>query len=104
MPGYKMMVIFLAFLSFFAILPIDAWAEDTFSGMTKIKLPNGVTAVIKESNRAQVVAVQIWVKAGSAYEKDREAGITHLIEHMIFKGTGKMGPGQLARQIEAMGG
>ena len=74
------------------------------AGLTTKVLDNGLTAVVKESHRAPVVAVQVWVKAGSAYEDDAQAGITHLIEHMIFKGTEKRGPGVLARTVESLGG
>jgi zinc protease len=51
-----------------------------------------------------VVAVQFWVKAGSRTESDREAGITHVMEHMIFKGTPTRGLGQVAWEVEALGG
>ena len=52
----------------------------------------------------RVATVQIWVKAGSVYENAEEAGITHFIEHMIFKGTETRGPGELAGAIEGVGG
>jgi zinc protease len=52
----------------------------------------------------RVATVQIWVKAGSVYENAEEAGITHFIEHMIFKGTDTRGPGELAGAIEGVGG
>ncbi len=81
-----------------------AMATDGASGVFKKVLQNGLTAVVKESHRAPVVAVQIWVKAGSAYETEKQAGITHLIEHMIFKGTEKRKPGELASIIESLGG
>lgn len=67
-------------------------------------LPNGLTVVIQEDHSAPVVAIQYWVKAGSRTESDREAGITHLIEHMIFKGTPSRPVGEVARAIEAVGG
>ncbi len=72
--------------------------------MTKKILKNGLTAIVKESHRAPVVAVQIWVKAGSTYETEQQAGITHLIEHMIFKGSEKYPAGELASTIETLGG
>ena len=68
------------------------------------RLKNGLTAIVKESHRAPVVAVQIWVRAGSTFETEEQAGITHLIEHMIFKGTEKRPAGELARTIESLGG
>ena len=68
------------------------------------KLPNGVTVITKQNHEAPVVAIQVLVRAGSAFENERERGITHLIEHMIFKGTPTRPAGQMARQIEALGG
>lgn len=80
------------------------WAMEIAPGLYRTKLENGLTLLVEENHRAPVVSVQVWVKAGSAYEKDNEAGITHLIEHMIFKGTKKRGPGEIAATIENMGG
>ncbi|RUM89030.1 MAG: insulinase family protein, partial [Thermodesulfatator sp.] len=82
----------------------SAQTQNHAPGLTIQVLDNGLTAVVKEAHRAPVAAVQVWVKAGSAYETDAQAGITHLIEHMIFKGTEKRGPGELARTIESLGG
>lgn len=70
----------------------------------KNKLDNGLTTIVKETPGTKVATLQIWVKAGSVYEEENEAGITHLIEHMIFKGTPTLGPGQVAETIEGMGG
>ncbi len=70
----------------------------------KETLDNGLTIMVKETPGTKVATVQIWVKAGSIYEDKDEAGITHLIEHMIFKGTPTRGPGQLAGEIESLGG
>ncbi|QJA06150.1 insulinase family protein [Thermosulfurimonas marina] len=74
------------------------------SNLRTVVLENGLSAVVEENHRAPVVAVQVWVRAGSVYEDERLAGITHLIEHMIFKGTEKRGPGEIAEAIEAHGG
>jgi len=65
---------------------------------------NGLTLLVKETPGVNVATVQIWVKTGSVYEEANEAGITHLIEHMIFKGTPTRGPGGVARDIEELGG
>ncbi len=59
---------------------------------------------MEENRNVPVVALQIWVKVGSADEKDEEAGMCHFIEHMIFKGTEKRKVREMAREIEAMGG
>ena len=73
-------------------------------GVTRHRLENGLTVIVKEDHSAPVVSIQVWVKAGSANETEKEAGITHFIEHMIFKGTKKRGPGEIARSVEAAGG
>lgn len=68
------------------------------------RLANGMTVLISENHEAPVAAFQVWVRAGSAFEGPGEYGITHLIEHMIFKGTPSLPAGQMARRIEALGG
>lgn len=67
-------------------------------------LPNGVTLLLVETHQAPVTSINICVRVGSRMEKDSEAGICHLIEHMLFKGTRKLAPGDVARLIEAGGG
>jgi zinc protease len=78
--------------------------KETLRDIQRVKLQNGLTVILKEEHSSPVCAIQIWVKAGSARETDEEAGITHLIEHMIFKGTEKRGIGEIAQEIESAGG
>jgi zinc protease len=68
------------------------------------RLPNGLTVVHEALHTSRVVAFQIWVQVGSADEGPEEAGLAHLHEHMLFKGTATRGPGEVARDIEAHGG
>jgi zinc protease len=68
------------------------------------RLTNGLTVVHEPLHTARVVAFQIWVQVGSADEGPEEAGLAHLHEHMLFKGTSRRGPGEVARDIEAHGG
>ncbi len=70
----------------------------------KYTLANGLTVVIRENHSSPVVAVQVWVKAGSTTEPEARAGMSHILEHMAFKGTKRRGPGQIAREVEALGG
>ena len=79
-------------------------AEELAPHLHKATLDNGLTVLVKEMPGTKVATVQIWVKAGSVYENAEEAGITHFIEHMIFKGTETRGPGELAGAIEGVGG
>ena len=67
-------------------------------------LPNGLTVVFEEQHTARVAAFQVWVRAGSADERPDQAGLAHLHEHMLFKGTTRRGPGEIARDVESHGG
>src|SRR5262249_56299476 len=71
---------------------------------TRHRLENGLTLVHEPQGAAHVVAFQIWVNVGGADERADEAGLAHLHEHMLFKGTARRGPGEIARDIEANGG
>jgi zinc protease len=68
------------------------------------QLKNGLKLLIKQDHRAPVVVSQIWYKVGSAYENDGTTGISHVLEHMMFKGTERFGPGQFNRIIAENGG
>jgi zinc protease len=68
------------------------------------RLENGLTVVLRESHAAPVVAFQVWTGVGSADEKPAEAGLAHVLEHMLFKGTARRGVGQIARDVERAGG
>jgi zinc protease len=68
------------------------------------KLANGMKVVIREDHFAPVVAQQVWVQAGGADETAIEAGIAHVHEHMLFKGTARRGVGEIAGAVESSGG
>jgi len=68
------------------------------------RLPNGLTVLVEENHAAPVAALQVWVRVGSADELPGESGLAHLHEHMLFKGTTRRGPGEIARSIEGCGG
>lgn len=71
---------------------------------SRFRLPNGLTVVLEENHAAPVAAFQLWVKVGSADEAPDEVGLAHLHEHMLFKGTKRRSPGEIARSVEAHGG
>ncbi len=72
--------------------------------MTRHTLKNGLEVLIEEDHARKIAAAEFWVRVGSADEECFERGIGHLIEHMAFKGTPRRGVGQIAREIEALGG
>ncbi len=67
-------------------------------------LPNGLRLIVQEHRAADIVAVYLWVGVGVRYEKPDELGYSHFMEHMLFKGTDKWGPGYLDRAVEGVGG
>jgi len=70
----------------------------------KFKLKNGLSVLLIENHKSPVVSVQMWVKTGSADESRGQEGISHFIEHLVFKGTNKYGVGEIASSVEAAGG
>ena len=67
-------------------------------------LPNGLTLLVQRDDSAPAVAVVTHVRAGFFDEPDRWVGISHVLEHMFFKGTPRRGVGQIARETKAAGG
>lgn len=67
-------------------------------------LDNGLKLIVKEDHRAPVVVSQVWYKVGSSYEPTGITGISHVLEHMMFKGTQKHGPNEFSHIISANGG
>ncbi len=70
----------------------------------KIVLPNGVRVVTEPISGVRSAAVGIWVRNGSRYEPDELSGISHFIEHMVFKGTEKRSAQHIAIAMDAIGG
>ncbi len=67
-------------------------------------LKNGMTVAVVEDERFPLASVRLYVHAGSAYETPEQSGISHLLEHMVFKSTETRGAGQAAKDIESAGG
>lgn len=67
-------------------------------------LPNGLEVIALEDHRIPVVSVSVWYKVGSRYEYPGISGISHLLEHMMFKGTEKYGPEEFSKIIQSLGG
>lgn len=72
--------------------------------LKKFKLKNQLQVLLVESRKSPVVSVQMWVRTGSADEKKGEEGISHFIEHLLFKGTKKFKTGEIAALVEGSGG
>jgi zinc protease len=87
------------------ILPAVADRKDsTLAPYAKTVFDNGLTVVVKEVHSAPIVAVDTWVGAGARNESPKMAGISHFIEHMLFKGTKKRKVGEIGKAIQSVGG
>ncbi len=73
-------------------------------GISHFTLDNGLEAVVIEDHRAPVVVQMVWYKIGSADEQPGKSGIAHYLEHLMFKGTDKLAPGELSKTVTANGG
>jgi len=73
------------------------------NGLEVLQFANNLS-VIYQPLPTDVVVADVWVGAGAAMENDRCAGVAHLLEHMIFKGTSRLAPGMFDRLIEDQGG
>ncbi len=114
-PVYYFLIFFnLAFLFFILPLIPPAGAQTTpadqalaqiASCLDRIALDNGLVVLIKDDPAAPLVAIQAWIRTGSANEgEDLGGGLSHAMEHMIFKGTPARPPGAIAQAIDATGG
>ncbi|PZO68233.1 MAG: peptidase M16 [Paracoccus denitrificans] len=73
-------------------------------GISYFTMPNGLQTVVIEDHRAPVVVQMVWYKIGSADEVPGKSGIAHYLEHLMFKGTEKLKPGEFSKTIAENGG
>ncbi|MCZ8152907.1 MAG: pitrilysin family protein [Rhodobacteraceae bacterium] len=83
----------------FAANPLHA--EQAVTGFA---LDNGLEVVVIEDHRAPVVVQMVWYRVGAADEPEGKSGIAHFLEHLMFKGTDDLGPGEFSDIVEAQGG
>src|SRR5437763_14981795 len=81
--------------------PIHAF---TMSGLSRTTLPNGLTVLSEHMPGVRSVALGAWVRAASLHEPRERMGVSHLLEHMVFKGTRRRTARDIAISLEALGG
>ncbi|UAW98272.1 insulinase family protein [Halopseudomonas nanhaiensis] len=95
------LTIFLAFLA-----PTMAGANTDLEQQQQtheFTLDNGLKVIVREDHRAPVAVSQLWYKVGSSYEPPGKTGMSHALEHMMFKGSERLGPGQASRILNSLG-
>jgi zinc protease len=86
------------------ILLLLAAAGQSQAEVVEHRLDNGLKVIVKQDTRAPIVVSQVWYKVGSSYEYGGITGVSHVLEHMMFKGTEHLEPGEFSRIIAANGG
>lgn len=79
-------------------------SASVFAEVKEYQFDNGLKLIVKPDHRAPVAVTQIWYKVGSSYEYNGITGISHQLEHMMFKGTENLAPNEFSRIIAANGG
>jgi zinc protease len=81
------------------------WTEEVFHlDIKAFQLDNGLEVLILEDHAVPLVTVQVWYRVGSRNERPGITGISHFLEHVMFKGTPKYGPGMYSQLIQRYGG
>ncbi len=95
-------VVLLLLLSFILSVPIAeaGLKENVFETI----LPNGLKVILLENHKAPLITFQVWYRVGSRNESWGKTGLSHMLEHMMFKGTEKVGPEEFSRIIQENGG
>ena len=91
-------------LSVLLSLIASAASAQTPSKVEQFTLGNGLTVIVKPDRRAPTAAHMLWVRVGSMDEVDGTTGVAHVLEHMLFKGTATVKPGEFSRRVAALGG
>jgi zinc protease len=90
-----------------AVLLMTVTAVTAFAqpmNVTEKVLPNGLKVLLKEEHKAPIVTFQVWYKVGSRNERLGKTGMSHVLEHMMFKGSKKYGPKQFSQTVQRNGG
>src|SRR5512135_2509751 len=77
---------------------------DELRNIRREVLPNGLIALTEQMQHVRSISIGIWVKTGSRHEATEYNGISHFVEHMLFKGTRNRSAEDIARQVDSIGG
>jgi zinc protease len=90
--------------SLLAFLVTSAISCSTFANPFETTLVNGLRVIVKEDHRAPTAVSMVWYHVGAIDEKDGTSGISHMLEHMMFKGTKRVPAGEFSKRVAALGG
>jgi zinc protease len=91
-------------LIYLFVFPLQLSAAGLGEQVYETVLDNGLKVILLENHKAPVVTFQVWYRVGSRNEEWGKTGLSHMLEHMMFKGTKKVGPEEFSRIIQENGG
>lgn len=100
----RSMVSRISFFLFICFLFIPLSEAGLKEQVFETVLPNGLKVILLENHKAPLVTFQVWYRVGSRNEAWGKTGLSHMLEHMMFKGTKKIGPEEFSRLIQENGG
>jgi zinc protease len=102
LPPMQLRSLLLVALTLLAVRPAEA---SSYAERVKEKtLPNGLKVIVLEDHKAPVAVIQVWYRVGARNEVPGYTGLSHLLEHLMFKGTDKVGPEEYSRLVQKNGG
>ncbi len=90
--------------SLYGVVLCSILSFPALANITEYQLDNGMHVVVKEDHRAPVVVHQVWYRVGGTYEQPGKTGLSHMLEHMMFKGTKTLKPGEFSKIVSQLGG
>jgi len=102
--GLLVVLVALCWLSLSILPAVAADDGNVFDKVVEHKLSNGLKVLLLKEARAPIITLQVWYKVGSRNECLGKTGISHLCEHLMFKGTAKYGPKYFDREVQKVGG
>jgi zinc protease len=106
-PAYRRFLLMALLLAICLGLAQNLRAQESanlFNQVVEHKLNNGLKVLLLKESRAPIITIQLWYRVGSRNESLGKTGISHLSEHMMFKGTAKYGPKFFSREVQRVGG
>lgn len=88
----------------YSVLLVAGLSTAAFANPYETTLKNGLRVIVKEDRRAPTAVQMVWYRIGSTDEVDGASGVAHVLEHMMFKGTPNVGPGEFNKRVAAAGG
>ncbi|MHC4269500.1 MAG: M16 family metallopeptidase [Planctomycetota bacterium] len=101
---FRLSILYILIISYLPVFMHNSIAEQVKLDIKEHRLKNGLRLLMHEDHSSPIISLQLWYKVGSINEKSGITGISHLFEHMMFKGSRNVGPEEHSRIIQQNGG